>query len=78
MRERLDKRLAELKAELESGEKLLTELNTKQAALQSTLLRISGAILVLQELLQTEGSPAGEGAGSMTAAGDEAAPAVER
>ncbi len=64
MREHLEKRLEELKAELASGEKLMSELATKQATLQQTMLRISGAIQVLQELLAGESAGVeGSGAG---------------
>lgn len=51
MRERLILRLHELKAEYDSGQQLLAELETKQASLRETLLRISGAIQVLEEEL---------------------------
>ena len=51
MREQLTQRLAELKAEYESGQKMLAELEAKQANLRETLLRISGAIQVLEEEL---------------------------
>ena len=49
MKEQLEKRLAELKAEFESGQKVMAELETKQANLRDTLLRISGAIQILEE-----------------------------
>lgn len=51
MRDRLEARLAELEAEQDAGRNLLAEMEAKQADLQQTLLRISGAIQVLQELL---------------------------
>jgi predicted nuclease with TOPRIM domain len=54
MREQLTQRLGELKAEYETGPKMLAELEAKQANLQQTLLRISGAIQVLEEILSTE------------------------
>ena len=47
----MEKRLEELKGELAAGEKLLAELQEKQASVQQTMLRIAGAIQVLQELL---------------------------
>jgi ABC-type transporter Mla subunit MlaD len=37
--------------EYDSGQKMLAELEAKQANLRDTLLRISGAIQVLEELL---------------------------
>jgi predicted nuclease with TOPRIM domain len=56
MKEQLQQRLNELKAEYESGQKMLAELETKQANLRNTLLRISGAIQVLEEeLAKVEG-----------------------
>ncbi len=54
MKEKLERRLQELRNELESGRTLLDEIETKKANLQSTLLRISGAIQVLEELLASE------------------------
>jgi uncharacterized coiled-coil protein SlyX len=50
----LESRLAELKSELQAGEKLMNELNAKQANLHQAMLRISGAIQVLEELLAKE------------------------
>ncbi len=58
MREQLLKRLQELKAEYESGQKMVAEFETKQLELQKTLLRISGAIQVLEEeLTKNESAP---------------------
>lgn len=54
MKEQLEQRLQSLKAELENGQKMLAELETKQTNLRSTLLRISGAIQVLEEMLAQE------------------------
>ena len=51
MREALQARLAELRGERERGEQMLAELQARQAALRDTLLRISGAIQVLEEQL---------------------------
>ncbi|MFN6485340.1 MULTISPECIES: hypothetical protein [unclassified Nostoc] len=50
MKEQLEKRLTELKAELVSGQKVMADLEVKQANLRDTLLRISGAIQILEEL----------------------------
>jgi chromosome segregation ATPase len=59
MLEQLTNRLAQLKAEYESGEKMLAELDQKQRTLRDTLLRISGAIQVIEEeLRKVESSPA--------------------
>ena len=51
MRTQLEERLKDLKTEFEAGQKMLADLENKQANLRETLLRISGAIQVLQELL---------------------------
>ena len=51
MKPQIETRLAELKSEFEAGQKMLADLDTKRAELESTLLRISGAIQVLEELL---------------------------
>jgi predicted nuclease with TOPRIM domain len=49
MKKQLEKRLAELKSEFEAGQKMMTELESKQSNLRDTLLRISGAIQILEE-----------------------------
>ncbi len=54
MRDRLAQRLQDLKAEYESGHQMLAELDAKQAKLRETLLRISGAMQVLEEMLEPE------------------------
>lgn len=54
MREKLEKRLQQLKAEFASGQKVLVDLETKQANIRETLLRIQGAIQVLEEELSQE------------------------
>jgi predicted nuclease with TOPRIM domain len=51
MRERLEQRLKVLKAEFEAGQKMLTELEAKQASVRETLMRINGAIQVIEEEL---------------------------
>lgn len=51
MREQLEQRVGELRAEQQKGQQMLAELEAKQAELHQTLLRISGAIQVLEELL---------------------------
>ena len=50
MRELIDRRLAELRAELDAGRQLQSELDARQAELRQSMLRISGAIQVLGEL----------------------------
>jgi hypothetical protein len=54
MRDQVGQRLAELKSEYQAGQKMLADLDAKQADLRQTLLRISGAVQVLEELLHTE------------------------
>lgn len=51
MKAQLENRLNELQAHFAKGKKELTQLNDKQTELRETLLRISGAIQVLQEEL---------------------------
>lgn len=54
MKEQLEQRLQELRAEFETGRKMLAELETKRTNLSETLLRLSGAIQVLEEELAKE------------------------
>jgi hypothetical protein len=57
MREQLQNRLAELKKDFAEGQARLQELESQQAMIRDTLLRISGAIQVIEEMLsasQTE------------------------
>lgn len=55
MNETIEARLAELRGERDRGEEMLAELQQRQAALRDTLLRIHGAIQVLEELQQSGG-----------------------
>ncbi|HXI24690.1 MAG TPA: hypothetical protein VNG71_12565 [Pyrinomonadaceae bacterium] len=57
MQEQLQRRLEELKKEFETGQQRLRELETEQTYVRETLLRISGAIQVLEEALQRETKP---------------------
>ncbi|HEY3418998.1 MAG TPA: hypothetical protein VGK23_00405 [Methanomassiliicoccales archaeon] len=56
MKEQLRKRLDELKAEYESGQRALAELEAKEAEMRSSLSRICGSIQVLEEQLGGEDS----------------------
>jgi prefoldin subunit 5 len=50
----LEKRLQDLHYEFKQGEAQLAELDRQRAQLRDTLLRISGAIQVLEELQMAE------------------------
>lgn len=63
MRERLQQRLAELRTEFESGQQTLDQLETQATTVRQTLLRISGAIQVLEEELGDTGQPLGNSSG---------------
>ena len=52
-------RLTVLQHELQLGEARLRELQQEQTQVQQTLLRISGAVQVLQELLGTDATGSG-------------------
>jgi predicted nuclease with TOPRIM domain len=52
MREQLQTRLEELKKEFETGQNRLRELEAETAYVRETMLRISGAIQVLEQMLQ--------------------------
>jgi hypothetical protein len=58
MREQIEERLAALRQEFEAGRRMLADLEARQVELQQTLLRIGGAVQVLEELLGTP-EPAG-------------------
>jgi chromosome segregation ATPase len=51
MQEQLTNRLKELKTEFEAGQKKLAEIEGQATDLRATMLRISGAIQVLEEEL---------------------------
>lgn len=57
VREQLSERLEGLRAELKSGQQMEADLQDRLAQLRATLLRISGAIQVLEELLGEDDSP---------------------
>ena len=58
MHETMTARLEALQREYDTGQTMLAELDAKQLDLRQTLLRISGAIQVLQELIADEPAPA--------------------
>lgn len=51
MKEQLQQRLQSLRSEFEAGQKMLADLESQQVKVRETLLRISGAIQVLEEEL---------------------------
>ena len=63
MRDQAQQRLTELKAEFETGQTRLRDLERQEAALRETMLRISGAIQVLEELID-EAAPNEDGLAS--------------
>jgi len=50
MNDKIEERLTELRAELEAGRRMLGDVEARRAELKTTLVRISGAIQVLEEL----------------------------
>jgi hypothetical protein len=54
MKEKLQIRLKTLQVEFDAGKTVMAELEAKQASTRNTLLRISGAIQVLEEVLSEE------------------------
>jgi hypothetical protein len=73
MRDRLQTRLGELKKEFATGQTRLQELEKQQMCLRETMLRISGAIQVLEELLADGGPVEQNGAHS----GEKQPPSVQ-
>lgn len=54
MKEQVEARINALKAELESGRQMMQELDEKRNNLGYTIMRISGAVQVLEELVAEE------------------------
>jgi hypothetical protein len=73
MTDQMRARLAELHREYETGQRRLQELIAQQVAIRETMLRISGAIQVLEELT---GVPA-DGAAPSNGPGDGREPGVD-
>jgi len=74
MRDEVQARLELLRKEWETGRARLTELERQQAQLSETMLRISGAIQVLEELVSegVEGEQPENGAAPKAEAKEEA------
>ena len=64
MREEIQARLEELKKELETGQAELQKVEMQRTYLRETVLRIGGAVQVLEELL-TDGPPANKADGAV-------------
>ena len=60
MRQQLEQRLKALKAEYEAGQKMLAHLEARQTTLHETVLRIAGAVQVLEEELDRAEQPLDE------------------
>jgi hypothetical protein len=60
MKQQIEQRLQSLKAEFAEGQKVLADLEAKQASVRDTLLRISGAIQVLEELVKANSDDNGQ------------------
>lgn len=56
MRGELERRLTELRSEYEAGRRLEADLQARLSEVSQTVLRLSGAIQVLEELLSADGS----------------------
>jgi uncharacterized coiled-coil protein SlyX len=54
MQQQLEQRLAQLREEFSAGQNVLAEIDQRRANVQQTLLRIGGAIQVLEELLKDQ------------------------
>ncbi len=64
MKDQLEARLKDLRQEFAAGQSAMNDINRKQDELRATLLRISGAIQVLEELLGSGDGAAQPAAGS--------------
>lgn len=53
----IDERLAELRAELDAGEQALAEIDQRREQVVASMLRISGAVQVLEELAAADAAP---------------------
>lgn len=54
MKEKIEARLAELRQEFDTGQRMLAELDEKREKLRESMLRIAGAIQVLEEMSEEE------------------------
>jgi len=77
MREQLQARFTELTRDYQLGQGRLAELDREQAALRETLLRINGAMQVIEELLGASNAN-GHSANGQRANGQRAEPEAGR
>lgn len=64
MRDQLQERLQELRNEYATGQRKLQEVEAQRMQLSETMLRISGAIQVLEEVLAGGADASGSGGSS--------------
>lgn len=57
MKEQIDSRIESLKREFEAGESQLRDLDAQRVRVHEAMLRISGAVQVLEELRDGEAAP---------------------
>jgi len=67
-RELLESRLAELRGDFAEGEKALRDIDSRREQLHISLLRVGGAIQVIEELLATDAADAAGAGGAAGAA----------
>ena len=62
MKKQMEKRLKELNAEYDTGQQMIAETEASLANMRASMLRISGAVQVLEEQLGLESPAKGDGA----------------
>ncbi len=62
MKKQMEKRLKELRAEYDSGQQMIGETEASLANMRASMLRISGAVQVLEEQLGLETAAKSDGA----------------
>ena len=72
MQQQIQSRIEVLKSEFETGQAKLRELEIQQSRIRETLLRISGAIQVLEEMLESNKTDEEPGAHDSLPAGPSA------
>jgi len=72
MRDQMQSRLEVLRQEFETGQARLRELERQESVLRETMLRISGAIQVLEELLAQGNGERTNGMAEIETAGSKA------